>query len=105
MSWHSLPLLMRVNGRPVILLGEGEAADAKRRLLERAGAVVVQVADDGAGPVVGAGGDGLGLAGMRERVALLGGTLATGPGPDGGGMVVTACLPLRAAAERAAWAP
>ena len=71
----------------------------------RAGAVVVQVADDGAGPVVGAGGDGLGLAGMRERVALLGGTLATGPGPDGGGMVVTACLPLRAAAERAAWAP
>ncbi len=41
MSWHSLPLLMRVNGRPVILLGQGEAADAKRRLLGRAGAVVV----------------------------------------------------------------
>jgi uroporphyrin-III C-methyltransferase/precorrin-2 dehydrogenase/sirohydrochlorin ferrochelatase len=40
-SWHSLPLLMRVNGRPVILLGEGETADAKRRLLERAGAIVV----------------------------------------------------------------
>lgn len=41
MTWHSLPLLMRVNGRPVILLGQGEAADAKRRLLERAGAMVV----------------------------------------------------------------
>ncbi|WP_375428526.1 siroheme synthase [uncultured Sphingomonas sp.] len=49
MSWHSLPLLMRVNGRPVILLGEGEAADAKRRLLERAGAVVV--GEDTAAPL------------------------------------------------------
>jgi uroporphyrin-III C-methyltransferase / precorrin-2 dehydrogenase / sirohydrochlorin ferrochelatase len=37
---HSLPLFVRLNGRPVILLGEGEAADAKRRLLDRAGAVV-----------------------------------------------------------------
>ena len=41
MSWHSLPLFVRLQGRPVILLGEGEAADAKRRLLERAGALVV----------------------------------------------------------------
>ncbi|RHW17796.1 siroheme synthase [Sphingomonas gilva] len=38
---HSLPLFVRMAGRPVILLGEGEAADAKRRLLERAGANVV----------------------------------------------------------------
>lgn len=68
----------------------------------RAGEVVVQVTDDGAGPVVGPEGDGLGLTGMRERVALLGGTLAVGPGPDGCGMAVTAWLPLRTAAERAA---
>lgn len=40
MSLHSLPLFMRLAGRPVILLGEGESADAKRRLLERAGAIV-----------------------------------------------------------------
>ena len=40
-SLHSLPLFVRLAGRPVILLGEGEAADAKRRLLERAGAVIV----------------------------------------------------------------
>ena len=40
MSWHSLPLFVRLAGRPVILLGEGEAADAKRRLLERTGALV-----------------------------------------------------------------
>lgn len=38
---HSLPILLRLTGRPVILLGGGEAADAKRRLLERAGALVV----------------------------------------------------------------
>lgn len=41
MSLHSLPLFVRLAGRPVILLGEGEAADAKRRLLERAGAQIV----------------------------------------------------------------
>ncbi|PCD04331.1 siroheme synthase [Sphingomonas spermidinifaciens] len=39
-----LPIVVRLDGKPVILLGEGEAADAKRRLIERAGAVAV--ADD-----------------------------------------------------------
>jgi len=38
---HSLPLFHRVAGQPVIVLGEGEAALAKRRLVERAGGVVV----------------------------------------------------------------
>lgn len=38
---HSLPLLHRLTGQKVILLAEGEAGEAKRRLLERAGAVVV----------------------------------------------------------------
>jgi len=38
---HSLPVFLRLTGRPVILLGEGEAAAAKRRLLERAGAEIV----------------------------------------------------------------
>ena len=41
MTLHSLPLFVRLNGRPVILVGEGEAAEPKRRLLERAGAVIV----------------------------------------------------------------
>jgi len=40
-SLHSLPLFVRMAGRPAILLGDGEAAAAKRRLLERAGAVIV----------------------------------------------------------------
>jgi uroporphyrin-III C-methyltransferase / precorrin-2 dehydrogenase / sirohydrochlorin ferrochelatase len=38
---HSLPLFMRLQGRPFILIGDGAAADAKRRLLERAGALCV----------------------------------------------------------------
>lgn len=42
---HSLPLFHRLTGQPVIVLGEGEAAEAKQRLLERAGARVVG-ADD-----------------------------------------------------------
>lgn len=38
---HSLPLFVRLAGRPVILLGDGEAADNKQRLLDRAGALCV----------------------------------------------------------------
>jgi uroporphyrin-III C-methyltransferase/precorrin-2 dehydrogenase/sirohydrochlorin ferrochelatase len=38
---RSLPLFHQVAGQPVIVLGEGEAAEAKRRLVERAGGVVV----------------------------------------------------------------
>jgi uroporphyrin-III C-methyltransferase/precorrin-2 dehydrogenase/sirohydrochlorin ferrochelatase len=37
---ESLPLFHRIAGCPVIVLGEGEAAEAKRRLVERAGGVV-----------------------------------------------------------------
>ncbi len=38
---QSLPLFLRLTGRPVILLGSGPSADAKRRLLDRAGAKVI----------------------------------------------------------------
>jgi uroporphyrin-III C-methyltransferase / precorrin-2 dehydrogenase / sirohydrochlorin ferrochelatase len=38
---HSLPLFVRLQGRAVILLGDGDAASAKRALLERAGAQIV----------------------------------------------------------------
>lgn len=38
---HSLPVFLRLTNQPVILLGSGEAADTKRRLLQRAGARVV----------------------------------------------------------------
>ena len=36
----SLPLFHRLSGRPVVVLGGGEGAEAKRRLVERAGGVV-----------------------------------------------------------------
>jgi signal transduction histidine kinase len=57
-------------------------------------ALRVEVTDDGAG-----GGDharpaGHGLIGMRERAALYGGTLETGPGPEGAGFRVIAVLPV-----------
>ena len=38
---HSLPLFFRLQGRAVILVGTGDGANAKRVLLERAGATVV----------------------------------------------------------------
>jgi uroporphyrin-III C-methyltransferase/precorrin-2 dehydrogenase/sirohydrochlorin ferrochelatase len=41
LSLVALPIFLRLQGRPVMLVGTGEAADAKRRLLERAGARVV----------------------------------------------------------------
>lgn len=53
------------------------------RLGQEEGEVTLTVADDGTG--IGADvTDGFGLAGMRERVRSAGGTLAVGPGDDGG---------------------
>ena len=57
----------------------------------------VEVADDGHGPSR-ASDPGHGLAGMRERVALYGGELATGS-RNGGGFVVRARLPLAPGAQ------
>src|SRR5215510_12641374 len=60
------------------------------------GAVLLRVANgrgEPPGPSRNGHGPGHGLAGMRERVALLGGSLSAGPAPDGG-FVVSAVLPL-----------
>lgn len=42
---HGLPIVVRLAGKPVILVGAGEAADAKRILIERAGGYVVALDD------------------------------------------------------------
>ncbi|MHA3840796.1 precorrin-2 dehydrogenase/sirohydrochlorin ferrochelatase family protein [Sphingomonas aestuarii] len=42
---NGLPIVVRLAGKPVILIGEGEAADAKRILIERAGGHVVGLDD------------------------------------------------------------
>jgi signal transduction histidine kinase len=60
------------------------------------GAVLLRVANgpgESPGPSRNGHGPGHGLAGMRERVALLGGSLSVGAAPDGG-FVVSAVLPL-----------
>jgi signal transduction histidine kinase len=55
----------------------------------------IEVTDDGCGSTVADAG--YGIAGMRERAALLRGELSAGPRPEGG-FRVTARLPLAAAA-------
>jgi signal transduction histidine kinase len=58
-----------------------------------AGAVLLRVANGPGGPARNEDEPGHGLTGMRERVALLGGSLSAGTAPDGG-FVVSAVLPL-----------
>ncbi|GAA3438804.1 histidine kinase [Kutzneria kofuensis] len=57
--------------------------------------LIIEVADDGSGGVATTGGHG--ILGMRERVALYGGSLTAGPEPDGG-FLVRAVLPTGGAA-------
>ncbi|MEU6969260.1 sensor histidine kinase [Kitasatospora aureofaciens] len=72
-------------------------ARASVRLAYHPDRITVEVRDDGGGApperAPGAGPAGYGLLGMRERVALHGGTLTTGPRPEGG-FSVRAELPL-----------
>ena len=65
------------------------------------GHVSVEIADDGDGFATDATTSGFGLAGMRERVYLVGGTL-TLDSTEGGGTVVRAELPTAAPPARAA---
>jgi uroporphyrin-III C-methyltransferase/precorrin-2 dehydrogenase/sirohydrochlorin ferrochelatase len=67
---HSLPLFVRLAGRPVALIGDGPAADAKRRLLERAGASIVGEKDAVALAIV-ADGDADATARLKARGVLV----------------------------------
>jgi signal transduction histidine kinase len=108
-----LPVRLRVEGdRPELPIGidlsayrivqEGltntlkHAPGAQAEVVIRYGenGVEVEVMDDGAGAANGSRADGgHGLVGMRERVALYGGSLDAGP-RDGGGFVLRAQLPV-----------
>jgi signal transduction histidine kinase len=73
----------------------GPAASAQVTLRYCEDALVLSITDDGRGAATSADGAGHGMTGMRERVALYGGTLQAGPRP-GGGYQVTARLPMAA---------
>ncbi|WP_373369021.1 precorrin-2 dehydrogenase/sirohydrochlorin ferrochelatase family protein [Sphingomonas citri] len=66
----SLPVFLRLAGRPVILVGAGEPAAAKRRLLERAGAVIVGE-DDGAARLAVVADDEAAVARLKARGVLV----------------------------------
>jgi signal transduction histidine kinase len=105
-----LPVTLEVDGEPAPLpsgldlcayrivqealtnaLKHAGPAQAHVRLRWSANALDLDVVDDGRGPLA-ANGSGHGLIGMRERVALYGGRLETGPGEDHG-FAVRAHLP------------
>ncbi len=74
------------------------AGAARARVAVRYGAreLELEITDDGRGPVAEANGGGHGLVGMRERVALYGGSLEIGAGPAAG-FRIRARLPLGSA--------
>ena len=77
------------------VIKHAQALRAEVRLRYGADAFELSVLDDGASSS-GAGPAGHGLLGMRERVALFGGTLEAGHRKDGPGYAVRAVLPLGA---------
>jgi signal transduction histidine kinase len=70
----------------------GEGAHATVNVRREGGMLAVEVSDDGRGVPDSGASEGHGIAGMRERVAALGGSFDAGPSPDGG-FSVTARLP------------
>jgi signal transduction histidine kinase len=74
------------------VLRHADASSAHVRVRARPGALDVEITDDGRAVSAGAGA-GLGLRGMAERAAALGGRLDVGP-RDEGGWRVHAVLPL-----------
>ncbi len=65
-----------------VLKHAGPGATAVVAVEPGAGSVLVSVLDDGRGPTAPASGAAHGIVGMRERVAVYGGTLRVGPGPS-----------------------
>ncbi|WP_375397554.1 NAD(P)-dependent oxidoreductase [uncultured Sphingomonas sp.] len=68
---HSLPVFVRLGGRPVMLIGTGEAAAAKRRLLERAGATIVGEEDAAALAIIALDDPDATVARLRSRGVLV----------------------------------
>ncbi|SHI44320.1 Signal transduction histidine kinase [Tessaracoccus bendigoensis DSM 12906] len=71
----------------------GPTATARVLIEYRPDDITITVSDDGIGSLSSSDGHGSGLAGMRERVTAMGGSLEAGPRP-GGGYEVRAGLPM-----------
>jgi signal transduction histidine kinase len=76
-----------------VLKHAGPDATVTVLLQWREASLVLEVTDDGRGAAAGSDGAGQGVVGMRERAAMLAGTLAVGPRP-GGGYRVRAEIPV-----------
>jgi signal transduction histidine kinase len=76
-------------------LKHAQATQAEVTLRWHDNALEVEIRDDGVGPTSN-NGTGHGIVGMKERLALLGGTLTASPAPEGG-FTVAAGFPLDAA--------
>ena len=68
---RSLPIFVNCRDRPVILIGEGETAEAKRRLLERAGARIVGEEDGAALAILALADPDAAVARLRARGVLI----------------------------------
>lgn len=89
-GWIECGLAMVLREAVTNIARHAQASEAMIALRVEAGAVVLEVADDGRG---GVSANGNGLAGMRERVAALGGTLRI-DSPRGAGTRLTVTVPL-----------
>jgi signal transduction histidine kinase len=74
-----------------------QASNVRISMSESGGELLVELEDDGVGFDTGASSQGFGLAGMRERVELAGGSLNITSGPQG--TVVSVQLPVRDAPQ------
>lgn len=103
MSRSGLDVEVRVDGEPGVVppgvdisayrivqealtnvLKHADAVRATVRIDHAVGAIEIKVTDDGTGSSAASDGQGHGLTGIRERVALYGGSLEAGPLPSGG---------------------
>lgn len=87
-----------------VLKHAGPHASAAVTLRRHAGMLEIEVLDDGRGSDPASDGQGHGLTGMHERMAVHGGTLRAGPLP-GHGFRVLATLPVPEPAIATATAP
>lgn len=82
-----------------VLKHAGPGAQADVTIAYRHHDILIEIRDDGLGPLAPDDGHGNGLRGMQERVASMGGEIVAGPQPDGG-FLVRVWLPFTVVAKQ-----